>query len=212
MKKFLLLVLFIGTTLTTCWAQEKHSVNFQLTENGSFIAPDGKNYFVFEYPNESQSDVYNKYLVAITGIYVSPKDVISKVENQMISIKGYKSEAITNTLLGVFSSTYDIEYVLKFQFKDGKVKVEAPEIVKLRQSVGNSRSEYGISTFIQNNKLFKNEIPEQTGNEKKDEKAKKRADKKNQTRKEYLIGLNGAVNKLLNNIITKTNKNQSEDW
>lgn len=154
MKKIVFLL--ISLVATTCLAQENHSVKFQLTENGSFIAPDGKDYIILEHPNESQGDLYNKFLVAITGIYVSPKDVISKVENQMISIKGYKHEAITNTLLGVFSSTYDIEYVLKFQFKDGKVKVEAPEIVKLRQSVGNSRSEYGISTFIQNNKLFKN--------------------------------------------------------
>lgn len=207
-------ILFLLITLISpvCFAQVNNSVKFNLSENGVFLSQDGKEYIVLEYPNESQNDLYNKYLVAITGLYISPKDVISKVDGQMISLRGYKSGAFTNTLLGVFSYTYDIEYVIKFQAKDGKVKIDSPEIVKIRQSFGNSKDEYGISEFIKSKKLFEKELPEITGNDKKDEKSRKRADKKNKEREEYVSQLNRAVNSLINNIINETNKNQSEDW
>lgn len=206
MKK--LVFVLISLVATTCWAQEHHSVKFQLTENGVFIAPDSKEYIVMEYPGESQSDLYNKFLVAITGTYVSPKDVISKVENQMISVNGYKENALVISYnFFNLKAYYDILYVLKFQFKDGKVRIDVPVITKMCYMNSNKGTvEQDLSSF------FRFEELKLTGKEKKDARRKKWVEGQNANKQEYMNMMSSTMNDLVNNIITKTNKNQSEDW
>lgn len=205
MRKILFLLIILISPV--CFAQVNNSVKFNLSENGVFLSQDGKDYITLEYPNESQSDLYNKFLVAITGTYVSPKDVISKIENQMISVHGYKENALVIPYIFKLKAYYDISYVLKYQFKDGKIRIDAPIITNLYFINSNKgREEQNISSF------FRFEEPKLTGNEKKDEKKKKLTEERNVQKQEYMNMLSSTMNDLVNNIITKANNNQSEDW
>ena len=70
MRKALLIILSALFYTTIVSAQS----DFKLQPNGSFLSPDNKQYMVFEYPELSQQQLYEKFLVSISACYVSPKD------------------------------------------------------------------------------------------------------------------------------------------
>lgn len=101
------------------------STYFTLTPSGFQNASDTtKNYIVLTYPGEKQNNLFNKTLLYLNKAYRSPKDVISKVENQSITISGYQPNAIHRNTLHVFSMGYS----LTIEFKDERMKVSAPAI------------------------------------------------------------------------------------
>jgi len=97
-------------------AQEK----FVLTEQG-LRTNSGKDYIVLNYPGMSQETLYKLYLSKLSAIYISPKDAISSVPNSMINITGFARNICSQGFVH-----YDSYYTVVFQFKDGKVKINAP--------------------------------------------------------------------------------------
>jgi hypothetical protein len=95
-------------------AQESY---FKLTPTG-FTA----DYIVLEYPGKSKEDLYKKTLLFLNKKYTSPKDVVSKVENESISVNGYSPNSIRRNKLHVFN----MDYKIVLEFKDGKIRVNAP--------------------------------------------------------------------------------------
>lgn len=131
MKKVLSLFLMF---LTTAWVFAQGSVNFSVTRYGSYEVPYSSNdYYVITFPGQSQSQLYSSALMAITRNFVSAKDVISKVENEMISVNAV--HRFTESY-GVVSLTYDVNYTFDLEFKDGRVKVNTPRIVKITDHYG----------------------------------------------------------------------------
>ena len=180
MKKILVLVL-LPLACIAVFAQNK--VNFMIT------APDGKyviegsdkNYYVFYYEGQTKEQLYTKTLVGVTKTFVSAKDVVTKVENSMISINSIKVDSYI--LGGLVPIKRTISYNLEFEFKDGKIKVNTPELVYVKDKDGNIGR---ISDFICSNRN-RNELG--TGWER------------------WLF-----VNDVINNILANINKEDSEDW
>ena len=129
-KLFLLLLMGIFTIISN--AQSR--VNFTLNTNCEYIIHKDslKTYYVFPYEGESQAALYNKALIGITKTFVSAKDVVSKVENSMISINS--THRIEHIIAGLIKMTYDVNYVVELEFKDGKIRVNAPTLVSIRSN------------------------------------------------------------------------------
>jgi hypothetical protein len=47
-------------------------------------------YYVFEFEGKTQKELYDEVLLKINTSYVSPKDVLSRIENVSISLNGIK--------------------------------------------------------------------------------------------------------------------------
>ncbi len=148
MKKFLFIILAALFYTTTISAQS----DFRLQPNGNFLAPDNKSYMVFEYPELSQQQLYEQFLVSISSCYVSPKDVISSVTNESISVNGHDDYFVSVKVMG--QRLYlDASYVIKLYFKDGRVRVDAPVIL----SLGPYHVDFG--EWLHSQKIYKDGVP-----------------------------------------------------
>lgn len=127
MKKLLISLLFV-LSITV------NSQSFILTDIGFRDADNPENdYIVFDNLDGDQSTLYTNLLVKINSVYVSPKDVVSAVPDKSISINGIEKESIT------FNSfnKYDLNYTVTFLFKDGKIRVNAPNLNNISGVFGN---------------------------------------------------------------------------
>ncbi len=95
---------------------------FVLTEQG-LRTNSGKDYIILNYPGMSQETLYKLYLSNLSAIYISPKDAISSIPNSMINITGFAMNICSQGFVN-----YDAYYTVVFQFKDGKVRINAPEM------------------------------------------------------------------------------------
>ena len=97
--------------------------SFELTQNGFASKEDlSKDYIVFEYPGASQVELFNKVIQYTHKTFRSPKDVISKTEYGIITINGEQPRSVRRNKMHVF----DLNYTVPLEFKDGKIKVNAP--------------------------------------------------------------------------------------
>lgn len=124
MKKLILLSILALFSITTN-AQSK----FELMPTGGFVNSENKenDYLTFDFEGSTKEQIYSRALVAISSLYASPKDVLSTVENEIISINGIGSEAIVARYMGM-KFGYDIRYTLTLKFKDGKLRISTPSI------------------------------------------------------------------------------------
>ena len=60
-------------------------------------------------------------------MYNSPNDVISKIENESITVDGYY-ESISHRDVPIGDGTISVTYKIQFLFKDGKIRVNSPII------------------------------------------------------------------------------------
>ena len=123
------MLLFVATL-----SFSQSNVNFSVTKNGTYEVPYSSNdYYVITFPNHSQSQLYTSALLAITRDFVSAKDIVSKVENEMVSVNAI--HRFTESY-GAFSLTYDVNYTFEMEFRDGRVRINAPQIVRITDQYG----------------------------------------------------------------------------
>ncbi|MBO7294240.1 MAG: DUF4468 domain-containing protein [Bacteroidaceae bacterium] len=125
MKKILFVLLVVCLSCGNLLAQDKLNIpKFELQENGLFLSG-GKPYIVIEMPGQTKAELYKQILVNVSYCYKSPNDVISSIENEVISINGYEDTFWGMKTLGQWIYL-DAKYVIKIHFKDGKVRVDSP--------------------------------------------------------------------------------------
>lgn len=71
--------------------------------------------------------------MAVTRDFVSAKDVVSKVDNVMISVNAVHR---FTERYSAFSLTYDVNYTFQMEFKDGRVRINAPQIISIKDQYG----------------------------------------------------------------------------
>lgn len=124
MKKFLFTFVILMMSLTGF--AEEHI--FVLSPFGMVTTnPKSPNYIVLDCPTLTQKELYEKVLLTIGEQFTSPKDILSTVEGKQISI-------ICNIANGVKRTdfhSFDVSFKLVFEFKDGKIKVNAPSINRI---------------------------------------------------------------------------------
>ena len=126
MRKFLFFLLVMASITA--------SAQFKLTINGFVSEEDNsKDYLVYTFEGMSQEDLYVKVLSFVHKKYKNPDVVLNEIKNEMITISGAQESCISvdkpKKILGSkysFSGGYDLEYTIPIQFKDGRIKVDAP--------------------------------------------------------------------------------------
>ena len=128
MKKSILSIVLILSIFPFLSAQNS---SFRLQPDGTFLTIDNAKYIVKEFPNTSREELFNKLLVNISSLFISPQDVISSVPNEMISINAYADDIPFLTVpsaMGKVSFAPGTHYVIKIYVKDNKVRIDAPII------------------------------------------------------------------------------------
>lgn len=119
MKRITILI-FVFAFSFTSFAQD--SIYFSLTTSGLVNVSDStKDFIVMSFPEKSQSELYNAVLKYATTSYVSPQDVISKIENEVITINGVSVDLVY----------FIINYTLIIEFKEGRMRIMVPTINKI---------------------------------------------------------------------------------
>lgn len=236
MKKILFLLSFSLLAIYSYSQSENPSVGkFHLQENGTFLTEDGTDFIVLDYPGINQEDLYNEFLVAITKLYVSPQKVIDKVENRIIRINGFSSTAFVmdyeKKLLGLPRiEKYAAMYYLQFQFKDEKMRVDAPiinKIIPINIVTGKPQDnpfsgltadqkpilENKLGEWVQRKKLFTKEEPELTGKQKKDDEEREKTAQANEIKDKTISAINNYINGIIELIIQESMKaDNGSDW
>lgn len=121
MKKFLICLIFALSALE-CFPQ---SLKFVLQSNGTFLTEDGKHYEILSFDGKTAKDLYDIVYTNAMSFYKSPKNVLSVNEGVSIAVRAY-----TYTLI----DGYGGYYYLRFEFKDGRMKIVAPSADELYYS------------------------------------------------------------------------------
>jgi hypothetical protein len=132
MNKSLLIMVLV---LFTMAINAQNRVHFTLSKSCTYVKPNSDtSYYIFNYEGESQASLYNKALIGVTKTFVSAKDVVSKVENSLISINS--THVLSYTIGGIIPTKNYVNYVVEIEFKEGRIKVNAPTIVGIRNAKG----------------------------------------------------------------------------
>ncbi|NQX42538.1 protein of unknown function [Pedobacter steynii] len=152
MKKQILTLLCVALFPFLSSAQDKAS-EFTLTSNGFINSADStKNYVVVDMQGKSQQDLYKKSLIYLSGLYVSPKEVLSTIENESITVNSTAKNAIKMKVL-FLNPSWDVNYTITFQFKDGKLRIADPTVNRMYTTTGDvSRTATINPSDGQNNK------------------------------------------------------------
>lgn len=123
-------VLFLFATLflyaASSYAQR---VEFNLQRDGSFIAKDGKSYVVVEYEGKTAEELYSMVKSNVIVLYNSPKHVMNENEPTKLTIHAKTKTIDTGyQAYGGGFVSYSAYYTYIFQFKDGRIRIDAPLI------------------------------------------------------------------------------------
>lgn len=119
---------------------------FVLTKNGCVNSEDEtKNYIVYNFEGKSAEYLYNQCLSTIIKMYVSGKDVVSKVENTTISVHGLEEKGICyGNVMGGCNRRFDLSYTFSIEFKDNKIKINGINVLDSRGDSYNPKNTYSL--------------------------------------------------------------------
>lgn len=85
-----------------------------------------RSFIVFEFSSLTSNKMKAAVLSELSSMYNSPKDVISNIGDNIISIEGYATRVFKYN-----SYSCDILFTLTIEFKDGKVRYNTPNIKQM---------------------------------------------------------------------------------
>lgn len=113
---------------TTVSQPKKTSFEFYVYENATFKKAGDTDYYVVDMGKKSAHQLYMDVLSHISSIYRNPDRVISKVEDRSIVINGFADEVSYFKDQEGYSNSMSFKYRIELQFKDGKIRVNAPDL------------------------------------------------------------------------------------
>lgn len=135
MKKVFLSLLLVVVTLVSAAQTKNDSIIFKSNSEGFFKTESGTNYYVIPFAGKKAHDLYNDLLCRIARVFKSPENVTEKmVEDRAIIINAQVNELVE--AFGSVREWFDFFYRFEFNFKDGKIRVNAPDIVGGRIRLG----------------------------------------------------------------------------
>ena len=131
---------------------KKTSFEFYVYENATFKKAGDTDYYVVDFGKKSAHQLYMDVLSHISSIYRNPDRVISKVEDRSIVINGYANEVSYFKDMQGYSTSMSFRYRIELQFKDGKIRVNAPDLPDIYTSsaLGDSKLSDYPNTYIGN--------------------------------------------------------------
>ena len=119
MKKALFICGFLMLVMSSFSQKE---VEFFLQSNGSFLTADSSDYVIVPFEGKTASELYSMVKSNAMSLYRDPKEVMS--EDESVAIKICELKNIDENLY--YDYYGDCSFL--FQFKDGKIKVDAPSV------------------------------------------------------------------------------------
>lgn len=148
MKKFIItLCLFCGFSYLNASSQ----TYFTLTPEG-FKANDDKDYIVITVDNQSSNDLLTSVKNSIQNILPVDNDNSWIVNQNQILISSYKLNLFRMNAAPLTQYVMDLDYTIKFTFKDGRYKIDAPII----KNIGVHRFMLSRMVVYANPKDYKN--------------------------------------------------------
>lgn len=186
-----IIVLFYILFSVSVFSQE--AVRFKLLPDGSFTSTEGSNYFVINYQDRSAKDLYDMVRNNLFKLYKEPASVIMenpyntiRVVHSYINLGKMSVALIPRELAGYFN--------LQFQFKDGKIRVDAPSIDDNLICEDGTLDPGGIPSFESYSKgLFKNGTPRNN-------------------KKEQLSSIESTINGIVYYSLGLTKQQNDDDW
>ncbi len=115
--------LFLSLVSLTSYSQ-----SFNLTPSGFVSSADStKNFIVVDAAGLSQAQLYKHSMLYLSSLYVSPKDVLSTIDNESITVNAIAKKAIKMKVL-YLNPSWDVDYTITFQFKDGRMRILQPSV------------------------------------------------------------------------------------
>jgi hypothetical protein len=119
--KKLLLLIFVLLFSTPAFSQF-----FRITPAGFVNATDStKSYYVMDSLKLSKNDLFKKSVLYFNKQFASPKDVISSVDGESLTLNFIDRYKI------IMGSLWNVNVTYTIDFKDDKVKISAPHINKI---------------------------------------------------------------------------------
>lgn len=104
---------------------------FKFDNNGIHsVQEPSKDYIVYEVPEVKASDLKTYAMSAISELYKSPKDVLTTLGDNIIQLETYASSVYSTKVKDDYYRN-DFSYSIIIQFKDGKVRYNAPNIKQI---------------------------------------------------------------------------------
>lgn len=135
---------------------------FTLTPQGFVNADEQTKTYVVVEMQGTQAELYAKAKTAVTSMWNSPKDAMSYNEPDIIVVNGYSNNAAHFKKWGR-DNIFGMVYRLQIQFKDGRIRIDAPVIGSLDYAGGqgtmlieagdNSTSQHITRAFEKNGKV-----------------------------------------------------------
>lgn len=101
---------------------------FELTPKGFINKSDTTlNYIIQDYPGISKQDLYKRTLKFLSKQFASPKDVLSLVDGESITINAIEDRVPVKS----YSGRFTLNYTLTIEFKDNKLRILAPSINRI---------------------------------------------------------------------------------
>ncbi len=135
MKKYFVIALALMLAIGANAQTKNDSIIFKSNEKGFFKTESGANYYVIPFAGKSAHDLYNDLLCRVARIFKSPENVTEKmVEDRAIIVNAQVNELVE--AYGGVREWFDFFYRFEFNFKDGKIRVNAPDIIGGRIRMG----------------------------------------------------------------------------
>lgn len=128
MKRISLLLGVFVFLLSNLNAQSK----LELTDSGLVFDENPSQQFTIIEKDGTQEELYKYVKGRLTSLFASPKDVISEMEFEMLTINGITTEIGAKKALGYV--TLSTNYTIVLRFKDGRIRVDVPSINKMTSS------------------------------------------------------------------------------
>lgn len=135
MKLVLFLIAFCFVALS---ANSQQKIDFHLSQTGDFLTGDGEDYVVIPFEGKTAHDIFMEIVQNINSLYKSPKEVLSTIEDQSISIFAMGSPIAYDKIIGLTREGYGY-YTIKILVKDNKIRFELPKIDKVSFGSGNQK-------------------------------------------------------------------------
>ena len=149
---------------TTVSQPKKTSFEFYVYENATFKKAGDTDYYVVDMGKKSAHQLYMDVLSHISSLYRNPDRVISKVEDRSIVINGYADE-VAYFKDQEYTTSMSFKYRIELQFKDGKIRVNAPDLPEIytssawgEQKLSNYSTKYIGYLFGRETSAMKKEI------------------------------------------------------
>lgn len=130
MKKILATLLL---TLVSNFSNAQYLSKLKMNYDGNFTTQNGKDFDVVKFEEKDATELFDMVKKNVALAFRSPKDVESNIDDKIISIYGYAPRCTFFTAPGMKFYLF-FHFSLKFQFKDGKIRIETPILSEMEGS------------------------------------------------------------------------------